>query len=341
MGFECNWQFEYKGKNKMGKIDLIGHWMEVLENSTAAVYKNENRIGTAWLCSNQYLLTAGHLFADNDNYFITFVEEFKSGQLPKKHKVNVVFSRSDQECGVDFAILKLECTTNRMPLPIELKNIKNYTGQIVSYGYGVDCHGAAKGEIIGSHKCYQNRNWGLLKIQSDQLTSPGYSGAAIFDISTEKVIGIQIESLNSKEKTILAFPIYRIFQELSNVGNFFLSFNSSSTCLMDKTDNLNNSLENKTSFHWSKEFIECHFLPLLAISILNLHNQDNLDAYVRCIVVKYKRKNRYTVYEAKRNDKVLKDLTSNVRKNHTKSKARPKDYGVVGIMNRQNVKHTY
>lgn len=326
----------------MGKIELKSQeWLSVLADATAAVYSGNQIIGTAWLCSNQYMITAGHLCSNTSSVTVSFDENLKCGQQVRTYSAEVIFAKEIDANGIDCAILKLECNVNRRFLPIEAEKIIYKSQKIISYGYGMDCSGAAEGNVLGPHNCHQNKTWELIKISSNQLISKGYSGAAIFDLSIEKVIGIQIESVSSEGRennTILAFPMYRLYQECKNLDDFAiaLNWNSPLLTLNETTDKTIRSKKNNTGF-WSKDFIEYNLLPLLAISILNLQHQDNLDAYVRCIIVKYKRTKRYTVYEAKSNDRVLKDLTENVRKKHNKLKGRPRDYGVVGIMNQENV----
>ena len=324
----------------MGKRGLNNsNCRDILADATAAVYISDQIVGTAWLCSNRYLITAGHFCSNTSHVYVSFNENLKSGKKSKKYTAEVIYSKEIEISGVDFAILKLECDTDKNFLPIEKDKVK-YNGQtIISYGYGSDCSGAAEGRVLGSHNCCQNKMQELIKIESNQLISIGYSGAAIFDISLGKVIGIQIESVssNGREKnTALAFPMYRLYQECKNITEFTTALNWNVDTLTINELDIENTVVKNIGV-WSKEFIENHLLPLLAISILNLQRQDNLDAYVRCIIVKYEKKKRYTVYEAKSNDRALYNLTEDIRKKNNKSRGRSRDYGVVGVMNQQNV----
>ena len=83
------------------------------------------------------------------------------------------------------------------------------------------------------------------------------------------------------------------------------------------------------------EFIECYLLPSFCLAILELQHSDNLEAFMRCIVVKYTQdgKNRFTVFSAKNSIDVL----GMVQKVRGTKRLRPKNYGVVGIMNRERV----
>lgn len=284
----------FKGKNKMGENGLNNsNWRDVLADATAAVYINDQMVGTAWLCSNRYLITAGHLCSNTHHVYVSFNENLELDKKSKIYTAEVIYSKEIEIIGVDFAILKLECNIDKNFLPIEKDKVK-YNGQtIISYGYGSDCSGAAEGRVLGSHNCCQNKMHELIKIESDQLISIGYSCAAIFDISLEKVIGIQIESVspNGREKnTTLAFPMYRLYQECKNITEFTTALNWNIDALTINELATKNTVVKNIGV-WSKEFIENHLLPLLAISILNLQHQDNLDAYVRCIIVKFKKRN--------------------------------------------------
>ena len=321
----------------MGKQNNKSNWLTILEEATAIVYINDKKVGTAWLCSNIYLISAGHLFSksvEGQQITLSFNECLQDGQKPYRHDAELIIHKDNSNNGTDFAILKLNSPVNRHYLPISTdKTI--YNGQrIISYGYGLKCSGSASGCIVGTHSCGQNKNCDLIKIESQEMCDYGYSGSAIFDESINKVIAIQIEQVVGKN-TILAYPIYRLFQECYKIEDFVsvINPNRSVSARIVSTEGMQDIKQG----YWSKDFIEYHFLPLLATSILNLQHQDNLDAFVRCIIVKYKREKRYTVYEAKNNDKAIGDLTGNIRKNHNLSKGRPKNYGVVGVMNKQNV----
>lgn len=83
------------------------------------------------------------------------------------------------------------------------------------------------------------------------------------------------------------------------------------------------------------EFIEQYLLPTYCLSILELQHSDNLEAYVRCIVVKYTKdgKNRFTVFSAKNSI----DILGIVQKVRGTKKIRPRNYGVIGTMNKEKV----
>lgn len=83
------------------------------------------------------------------------------------------------------------------------------------------------------------------------------------------------------------------------------------------------------------EFIEQYLLPSFCLSILELQHSDNLEAYMRCIVVKYTKdgKNRFTVFSAKNSI----DILGIVQKVRGTKRIRPKNYGVIGTMNKERV----
>lgn len=315
----------------MGKIRM--NWDKILQQASGAVYINDVLVGTAWLCNKQYMITAGHLFQNEQCCSIQFNEERNVDQSSRKYTAEVIFSKNIDKSGVDFAILKLEEEVNRFWLPLQVKRIEYTNTRIISYGYGKECSGSAEGMILGSHLCDQNTNLELIKINSQQLVSYGYSGAAIFDIKMGKVIGIQIEATTEQSrenKTVLAYPIYRLYNECEGIQEFLLSVSQQKGSEKEISSFTKRSKAMEVNSVWSDDFIENHFLPLLAISILNLHHHDNLDAYVRCIIVKLMKKNRRTIFEAK--NKI--NIPSGVRVKH---KNRERDYGVVGIMLQQNV----
>lgn len=133
----------------------------------------------------------------------------------------------------------------------------------------------------------------------------------------------------------MAYPIYRLIQECYKIEDF-ISITKPDRDVSAMIVPTEGGQDIKQGF-WSKDFIEYHFLRLLAISILDLQHLDNFDAFVRCIIVKFDERKRYTVYEAKNSDKAVGDFTGIIRKKHNLAKGRPKNYGVVGVMNKQNV----
>lgn len=83
------------------------------------------------------------------------------------------------------------------------------------------------------------------------------------------------------------------------------------------------------------EFIEHYLLPSFCLSILELQHSDNLEAFMRCIVVKYTqdKKNRFTVFSAKNSI----DILGIVQKVRGTKRLRPRNYGVIGTMNKEKV----
>jgi len=74
------------------------------------------------------------------------------------------------------------------------------------------------------------------------------------------------------------------------------------------------------------DFVEQQLLPCFIKATLNLNINDNISAFVRCIVVKYStNETRYTVLEYGR------------AKARGKVGTRPVDYGIVGLMNKERV----
>lgn len=113
--------------------------------------------------------------------------------------------------------------------------------------------------------------------------------------------------------------------------------------LLNQTDKKQNRVigsETTTKYSIKKgrklsEFVEQYLLPTYCSSILELQHSDNLEAYVRCIVVKYTKdgKNRFTVFSAKNSI----DILGIVQKVRGTKKMRPKNYGVIGTMNKVKV----
>lgn len=102
------------------------------------------------------------------------------------------------------------------------------------------------------------------------------------------------------------------------------------------------AIESKTTIKYEikkgrklSEFVEQYLLPSYCLSILELQHSDNLEAYIRCIVVKYTKdgKNRFTVFSAKNSI----DILGIVQKVRGTKKMRPKNYGVIGTMNKVKV----
>lgn len=141
----------------MGKQSINKpNWRTILEEATAAVYVDNKMAGTAWLCSNNYLISAGHLFSEINKWHtitLSFNESLKDDQEPLRYDAELIICKNDCIDGTDFAVLKLNSPIARKSLPISTNKLENSGQEIISYGYGTKCSGSATGRVVGTHCC--------------------------------------------------------------------------------------------------------------------------------------------------------------------------------------------
>ncbi|MDM8518735.1 serine protease [Anaerolineales bacterium HSG6] len=117
---------------------------EKLMNATGAVIIEGEIIGTAWLFSDGYLLTAAHVLCrdvDHDTgehkgLYDEVQIQFGSFAPRPAQRYHLDFQ---PEKGIDFAILKMdvnELPRNCLPLPIACVESLHAKSEIKAYGYG-------------------------------------------------------------------------------------------------------------------------------------------------------------------------------------------------------------
>lgn len=271
-----------------------------------------DKYATGFFIEKGYILSVGHLFPDINSPMRIFAQ-FIDGTRMEVELISRVYNK---QRGEDFAILNPEYEKENLEfLPISLE--ENLEGEVVSIGCGevLKDFSSAKGEILGGD--FINNKDYLLKIHSKELGQLGFSGAPIFSLKRQAVVAIQCEAtineVGAERDTVLAFPLNRLAEE-KKVLHYII---------------------NKPTIAKS-EYIEKYMLPIFGKSILGLSHTDNLDAYMRCIIVKLlpKEEKRFTVFVAQNSNNIL----SAARNHH---KTRPMKYGVVGGMLKAKVPIIY
>lgn len=288
-------------------------YQKLIENAVCRITIDEKSYVTAFAVNNKYLLSAGHSFVGLAKDFCC-IAEFINGAC---YRVKVIHAVYDHEQLVDFAILEfLDVNFNITPLPVSF--FPDFFGEFISIGSGEKLSGfsSLRGNIVGKYYNSNDKEY-FLKASSGQAGQLGYSGSPIFSLNDKSVIAIQCEAtlndVGAERDTILAFPLSRLPSHFINAY-----------------------LQNKPVVYTST-LIENYLLPLFGKSLLGLECSDNLDAYMRCIVVKllYESNERFTVFVAKGlNDTIV----NNIRKHH---KTRKLKYGIIGGMLKANVPIIY
>jgi hypothetical protein len=179
----------------------------------------DQAVGTAWLAmSPGFLLTAGHL-----------LEGMRSGdtvrvRFPKGTPEAATIKHGpfvNDDLGVDVAILELDHQTFRQPLPMILTRMPE--GDVVVTGYGKNLPNSQShgfGEYIRPNiRNHRPANF-LLQYKSKELSFQGFSGGAVYSLTSNAVVGIQIESSPSSDQ-VLAMPLSRIpeyWQDLTRIA---------------------------------------------------------------------------------------------------------------------------
>ena len=268
---------------------------------------------TAFLYRTGYLMSVGHIF-ENARAQTEIRVLFLNGE---ETKACLVYSVYDRKNGRDFSILELKKSQIKAKvLPISLSKYSG--GKVATMGAGevLNNFSSAEGEIVGELSIDKDEY--LIKICSEQLGQAGFSGAPIFSLKDNAVIGIQCEAtandLGAEKNTVLAFPLERL-----------------------KEDNISQLYMKAKSKVKASEYIENYLLPVFGRSLLGLEHSDNLDAYMRCIVVKllWKEGERFTVFVAKNANNTI---VPAIRKHHLTRKLK---YGIVGGMIKANVPIIY
>ena len=289
-------------------------WRRIIEDATCEILIDNKFCSMGFVVGQGYLFSVGHPFENLDSketIIAQFIDE-------SKYEGKLLVREYDRENGIDYAILKLlDESVPITPIPISLNN--NCLGDFISFGTGetLGSPSFVEGRIVGP--CYiENKKKYLYKLSSKQAKQKGFSGSPIFSITNNAVIAIQCEAtmndMGAERDTVLAFPLARI----------------ANTPIMKEI------IFYKTPMKISS-FVEEFFLPMVGRSLLGLGHSDNLDAYMRCIVVKLlpEQDTRFTVFVANRSRNSIVPI---VRKH---KKTRKMDYGVVGGMLKENVPIIY
>lgn len=289
-------------------------WRRIIEEATCEILIDNEFCSMAFVVGQGYLFSVGHPF-ENLGSKKSIIAQFIDGS---KYEGKILAREYEREKGIDYAILKLLDESIRItPIPIALNS--NCSGNFVSFGKGeiLSSPSFAEGEIVGP--CYiENNKKYLYKLSSKQAKQKGFSGAPVFSITNNAVIAIQCEAtindVGAERDTVLAFPLARIANNpiIKEIISYKVPMKMSS-------------------------FIEEFFLPMVGRSLLGLGHSDNLEAYMRCIVVKLlpEQKTRFTVFVANRTRNSIVPI---VRKH---KKTRKMEYGVVGGMLKENVPIIY
>ena len=175
----------------------------------------------------------------------------------------------------------------------------------------------AEGTIVDTHFIEGSKKF-FFKLSSEQVGQLGFSGAPIFAIADKSVVAIQCEAsivdIGAERDTAFAFPLCQLLDD--SVAHKYIE--------------LRRPIK-------ERDFIEKHLLPAFGRSLLCLEHSDNLDAYMRCIVVRLVPENdiRFTVFVAKSSSDTF---IPAIRKHHLTRKMR---YGIVGGMLKANVPVIY
>lgn len=188
---------------------------ELLSQATCAVLIEDQIVATAWLASNEgHLLTAGHVLGTKEPLRQVQVQ-FTSDAPRLAHKIEWLY----HENGLDFAVLKLNSSITRQPLPIAL--VREVHGKLKLRGYGASLEERKSqwggiGEFVGTVSLDNSAHNILFNLDSKQLGQTGYSGGAVFSEQIGAVVAIQIEATNARigagRDIVLAMPLYRVAQ---------------------------------------------------------------------------------------------------------------------------------
>lgn len=291
-------------------------YQQLVHDASCIIFNNEISLSMAFAISDKYLLSVGHCF----NTFprgSKFKARFANNSI---YDVKVVYTQFDTNLSLDFSIL---CIVNALlsiePLPIKFPI--NASGKFISIGNSpiLPYFSAANGEIIGHYEAQNSDNF-FFKLDSKHSGQIGFSGAPIFSLNEQAVIAIQCEATETitgpERDTVLAFPLARLLND--NIARKYIN--------------------TKSSINLS-ELIQNYLLPSFGRSLLCLELSDNLQGYMRCIVVKLmpERNERFTVFVAGGSNDID-TIVGSVRQKHPTRKMK---YGVVGGMLKVNVPLIY
>lgn len=184
---------------------------KLLAQATCAVLIGNEIVGTAWLASHEgHLLTAGHVLGTEEP--LTQVQVQFRGDVPRlAHKIEWLY----HDNGWDFAVLKLNESLPRIPLPIAL--VQEFHGKFRLRGYGESLEKTQRGGI-GEFVCtvsIENSAYNFLfQLNALELRDEGFSGGAVYSEVLGAVVAIQTEKghsdLGSMSNAVFAMPLYRV-----------------------------------------------------------------------------------------------------------------------------------
>lgn len=190
----------------------------VLVESRDCAYENSGGTGTGFVVQQdgqtRYLATNAHVIkrsADCDR--ITVVDH-----TGKRHHAQVAGISREEDIGNDLAVLKLDnIESNALP-PLALLNSTQYkTDQdgkkVITIGYPVPGLASTydKASISGEGRISQYENTKNYYITSGLATNPGNSGGPVFNVETNKVVGIVVAKARAQdaENVGMIIPIAR------------------------------------------------------------------------------------------------------------------------------------
>ncbi|MEY8389267.1 serine protease [Oscillospiraceae bacterium 38-13] len=292
-------------------------YKQLIEQSVCKIMVSGAVCVTAFAISKIHLLSVGHAFESYDGFSLLTAEFVNGNSL----QVKVLNHKYDHERGIDYAILEIAGDVDSQVNPLPISFPERASGKFISLGIGKLLSGFsdAEGSIIGNYFIQGSNSCEyLFKLSSGQAGQSGFSGAPIFALENNAVIAIQCEAtiadIGAERDTVLAFPLKRLLDDP----------------VMSRYRQQRPSIK-------ERYFIENHLLPVFGRSLIGLEHSDNLDAYMRCIVVKLipERDIRFTVFVAKNTNNTI---IPAIRKHHQTRKMR---YGIVGGMIRANVPVIY
>lgn len=293
-----------------------------LKDATACVCVRNEPVCTAFVVSEHYLVSSGHSFTALASGTKISVRFFDGAEYP----VSVALCRFSEKDGADFAFLRCGAgLENRPALPMLPAGVKS--GEVELFGLSRqlgDVLTPASGRISGIQQISGAQGTYHLKIQSSDAGQYGFSGSPIYHVEKNGVVGIQSQAtdndVGAESATVLAFPAARIYA--------------------DKDPEVAGILREMKSYPplSKRKHIEQQLLPTFGRLILNLDCTDRLDAYMRCVVVKFlpEERKRFTllVAEGERGD----PLYTVYRPTH---RTRNMNYGIVGGAIRAGVSIIY
>lgn len=214
-------------RGEYNTMHTVGYY-NFLNKATCLIVNSQFNIpGTGWLCSSDGLImTAGHLFARNENSILT-IEKVDNIKVPvlfnngDEFIAEVEYCHYDPTVFCDFAILSINLHTEKPYLPIDF-SLKSYElltpSDVHICGYDSRFPKIHPGTLQAP-----NNDIDSVKINCENAARKGFSGAPIFHDATECIIALQTEATSIKlqaigENEIIGMPIERIISELSEVG---------------------------------------------------------------------------------------------------------------------------